>query len=260
MANLLIHPIDTFLQSVRYIGQMAILFGHTLYWTFSPPFKWDRFFIQAKRIGPESFLISSLVAFFIGMIIALQMAYKMVKLSVVVYILGIIAVSLTREMAPVLTALIVAGRIGASMTAELGTMAVTEQIDALKAFAVNPVKYLVVPRFLSLVLMLPVLTIFADLIGIMGGYLICVYKLFISPQMFFNMVLQTLNVKDVVSGLIKAVFFGIIIAMVGCHKGMTVKGGAEGVGKATTVSVVVSFIMIIISDCMFTIFFYYMFV
>ncbi len=246
-------------RSIAYIGELSILWWQTMTWVFTPPFKGKRFLGQAKRIGPGSFFISSLVAFFVGMIIALQMAYQMVKLSAEIYIPNVVAVSLTRELAPVLTALIVAGRIGAGITAEIGSMTVTEQVDALRAFAVNPVKYLVVPRFLALIAMLPVLTIFADLIGIVGGYMICVLKLSVSPSMYINMVIQSLSIKDIVTGLIKTVFFGMIIAIVGCHQGLGVKGGAEGVGRATTVSVVISFIMIIITDCMFTTMFYFIF-
>lgn len=193
------------------------------------------------------------------MIIALQMAYQMVKLGAELYIPNVVAVSMTRELAPVLTALIVAGRVGAGIAAEIGSMAVTEQVDALKAFAVNPVKYLVVPRFFGLVLMLPVLVIFADLVGILGGYVICVYKLGITPALFLNNVTNAVDPQDIITGLVKTVFFGAIIALVGCHQGLHVKGGAEGVGKATTVAVVISFILIIMTDCLFTTIFFFIF-
>lgn len=244
---------------VRYLGEIAVLLGQTVCLIFVPPLKWERVFIQAKRIGPGSFFISALVAFFIGMIMALQMAYQMTELSAEIYIPNIVAVSITRELAPVLTALIVAGRIGAGITAELGSMTVTEQVEALQAFAVNPIKYLVVPRFLALVLMMPVLTIFADLIGILGGFVICVSKLYISPALYLTMVSQSLDVKDILTGLLKTIFFGAIIALVGCHQGLNVKSGAEGVGRSTTSSVVVSFILIIMADCLFTTLFYFVF-
>ncbi len=257
--NIITRPTTIFLDSVRYIGQLTLLLGQTLGWIFTPPFKGERILTQAKRIGPGSFFMAALIAFFVGMIITLQMAYQMVSLSAEIYIPNIVAVSITRELSPVLTALIVAGRIGAGITAEIGSMTVTDQVDALRAFAVNPVKYLVVPRFLALIVMLPILTVFADLIGILGGFVICVFKLSISPLMYMTMVLKSLAVKDVVTGLVKTIFFGMIIALVGCHQGLTVKAGAEGVGRATTVSVVVSFIMIIISDCMFAILFYFIF-
>jgi phospholipid/cholesterol/gamma-HCH transport system permease protein len=203
-------------------------------------------------------VISALVAFFVGMIIALQMAYQMVQMSAEMLIPKIISVALTRELAPVLTALIVAGRVGAGIAAEIGSMTVTEQVDALKAFAVNPVKYLVVPRFLALILMLPVLAMLSDVIGIWGGYLICVYKLHISHEMFWKMVFSALAIKDIITGLVKTFFFGAIIAIVGCHQGLRVRGGAEGVGKATTAAVVRSFILIIMTDCLITFVFYFL--
>ncbi len=258
MSNLIIKTGETTNSSIRYIGQLAILFSQTVILSLTLPFKGMRSLVQANRIGPGSFLISSMVAFFVGMIIALQMAYQMVQLSAELYIPNIIAVALTRELVPVLTALIVAGRIGAGIAAEIGSMTVTEQVDALKAFAVNPVKYLVVPRFLALILMLPVLTILADIIGIWGGYLICVYKLHINHDMFWKLVFSALSMKDIMTGLIKTIFFGAIIAIVGCHQGLQVRGGAEGVGKATTTAVVRSFILIIMTDCMTTFVFYFL--
>jgi len=259
MSNILTHSGSLVFRFVNYVGELSVLWWQTILGVFTPPFKGTRFLIQAKRIGPGSFFISALVAFFVGMIIALQMAYQMVKLSAEIYIPNVVAVSLTRELAPVLTALIVAGRIGAGITAEIGSMTVTEQVDALRAFAVNPVKYLVVPRFLALIVMLPILTIFSDLIGIFGGFVICVFKLSINASMYVNMVHDSLAMKDIVTGLTKTIFFGMIIAIVGCHQGLTVKGGADGVGKSTTVSVVRSFIMIIMTDCVFTTMFYFIF-
>ncbi len=243
---------------IRYVGQLTILFFQTIGLSLTPSFKGTRSLIQANRIGPGSFFISALVAFFVGMIISLQMAYQMIQMSAEALIPQIVSVSLTRELAPVLTALIVAGRVGAGIAAEIGSMAVTEQVDALKAFAVNPVKYLVVPRFLGLILMLPVLTMLSDVIGIWGGYLICVYKLQISHEMFWKMVFQAVGMKDIITGLVKTIFFGAIIAIVGCHQGLSVRGGAEGVGKATTTAVVRSFILIIMMDCLITFVFYFL--
>ncbi|MCK5180361.1 MAG: ABC transporter permease [Candidatus Omnitrophica bacterium] len=257
LTNIVFYSGNIIFRFIRYVGELTLLFGRTLYHIFTPPFKMYRVLSQAKRIGPGSFLIAALVAFFIGMIMALQMAYLMLEMSAEIYIPSVVAVSLTRELAPVLTALIVAGRIGAGITAEIGSMTVTEQVDALRAFAVNPVKYLVVPRFLGLVIMLPILTVFADLVGIMGGFVICVYKLYISPTLYFTMVTEALTVKDIVTGLTKTVCFGAIIALVGCHQGLNVQSGAEGVGRSTTTAVVISFILIIIADCFFTTLFYF---
>ncbi|MBN1870150.1 MAG: ABC transporter permease [Candidatus Omnitrophica bacterium] len=258
LANIVSYSGNIIVHVVRYVGDLTLLLGRTVYHVFTPPFNAYRVLSQAKRIGPGSFLIASLVAFFIGMIMALQMAYLMLEMSAEIYIPSVVAVSLTRELAPVLTALIVAGRIGAGITAEIGSMTVTEQVDAMRAFAVNPVKYLVVPRFLGLVIMLPVLTVFADLVGMLGGFVICVYKLYISPTLYFSMIADALTAKDIVTGLTKTVFFGAIIALVGCHQGLNVQSGAEGVGRSTTIAVVISFILIIIADCFFTTLFYFL--
>jgi phospholipid/cholesterol/gamma-HCH transport system permease protein len=244
---------------LRYVGDLSVLFLRIIIAAVTPPFSVYRILSQARRVGPGSFVIAALVALFVGMIIALQMAYMMLKLSAEIYIPNVIAVSLTRELGPVLTALIVAGRVGAGITAEIGTMVVTEQVDALKAFAANPVRYLAVPRFLALAGMLPVLTIFAVFVGIFGGFLICNFKLSISSHMYWSMVADSLAIKDIVTGLTKTVFFGMIIATVGCFEGLNVKGGADGVGRATTLSVVRSFILIIMFDCLFTFVFYFLF-
>ena len=244
---------------IDYVGALAKLFFQTLYWMFVPPLKRERIFQQARSIGVESLPIVSLVAFFIGVILALQTAYQMQKLSSEIYIANIVALSIVRELGPVITSLIVAGRCGAAVTAELGTMKVTEQLDALETLATNPVKYLVVPRFLAFTFMLPVLTLYANIIGIMGGYLICVYRLGIRSSMYLQLTFDSLQVKDLVTGLIKTLVFGIIIAMVGCLEGMRTQGGAEGVGKSTNVSVVTSFILIIAADCVFTAIFYFIF-
>jgi len=245
--------------SLDYAGSFARLFFQTLFWVFVPPFKSERTFDQAKKIGIESLPIVSLVSFFIGVILALQTAYQMQKLSSEIYIANIVALSIVRELGPVITSLIVAGRCGAAVTAELGTMKVTEQVDALETLATSPVKYLVVPRFLAFTFMMPVLTIYANLVGIIGGYLICVYRLGIRSGMYLNLTFHSLQIKDLTTGLIKTIVFGIIIAMVGCLEGLRVEGGAEGVGKATTKSVVVSFILIIAADCVFTALFYFIF-
>lgn len=250
---------DIFQAFFAYAGELTLLFCRTVITAMTPPFNAYRFLAQAQRVGPGSFLIACLVALFVGMIMALQMAYMMIKLSAEIYIPNVIAVSLTRELGPVLTALIVAGRVGAGITAEIGTMVVTEQVDALKAFAADPIRYLVVPRFLALGVMLPVLTVFAVFVGVFGGFLICNGKLSISPHMYWTMVSDALVIKDIVTGLIKTAFFGMIIATVCCFEGLNVKGGADGVGRSTTLSVVRAFILIIASDCLFTFIFYFLF-
>jgi len=240
-----------------FCGGLANLAFQTVYLVFKPPYKWERIVEQFKKVGYDSFPIVSLVALFIGFIFALQTAYFMQRIGSEIYIASMVALSIVRELGPVITALVVAGRVGASITAELGSMQVTEQIDALETLATNPIKYLVVPRFLAVSLMLPLLTIYANGIGILGSYLICVLKLGISSTMYMTVTFESIFYKDLLTGLFKSWIFGMVIALVGCYEGFNVKGGAEGVGKATTSSVVISFIMIIAADCLFTALFYF---
>jgi len=157
----------------------------------------------------------------------------------------------------VLTALVVAGRVGSAFAAELGTMKVSEQIEALDTMAINPVRFLAVPRFLALFFMLPCLTALADLSGILGGYLVGTNSLEINPDLYMQTTFKYLELKDINTGLLKAFVFAIIIALIGCYEGLNTKGGAEGVGKATTKSVVTSFILIILADCVLTAIFYF---
>jgi len=246
-----------FVEFIRYAGGVSVLMSQTLFWIPMPPLRRKQLVEQMSKIGVDSLPIVTLISLFTGMVLALQSAYQMQRMSAEMYIASLVSLSMTRELGPVLTALIVAGRVGASITAELGTMKVTEQIDALETLATNPIKYLVVPRFLALIMMLPLLTVFADVIGILGGYLIGVYKLNISHAMYMKNTWDPLKYKDVFTGLIKSFFFAIITCIVACYEGMTADGGAEGVGQATTSCVVNSFILIIASDCFFTALFYF---
>ena len=246
-----------FMDFIRYAGGISILMGETLFWIPMPPLRRRQIVEQMSKIGVDSLPIVSLISLFTGMVLALQSAYQMQRFSAEMYIASLVAFSMTRELGPVLTALIVAGRVGASITAEIGTMQVTEQIDALETLATNPVKYLVTPRFIALIIMMPMLTLYSDIIGILGGYIIGVSKLGISHAMYMKNTWQPLKYKDIYTGLIKSLFFAIIICIVACYEGMTAKGGAEGVGRSTTSSVVVSFILIIASDCFFTALFYF---
>lgn len=247
----------SFLGMVRYAGGAAILMGQTLFWIPIPPLRLRHTIEQMSKIGVDSLPIVSMISLFTGMVLALQSAYQLQRFAAEMYVASLVAFSMTRELAPVLTALIIAGRVGASITAELGTMKVTEQIDALESLATNPVKYLVVPRFIALVVAAPVLTLYADFIGIVGGYSIGVYKLGISHAMYMKNTWDPLQYKDIWTGLLKSVVFAIIMCIVACYEGMKAEGGAEGVGRATTSSVVVSFILIIASDCFLTALFYF---
>lgn len=248
-----------FLSFWYFLGGLTNLSFQAFYLTFRPPFQKDQIIEQSKRAGYDSLPIVGLVALFIGLIFALQTAYFMQRLGSEIYIASLVALSLVRELGPVITGLVVAGRIGAAITAELGSMRVTEQIDALQTLATNPIKYLVVPRLLALSTVLPLLTLYADIIGILGSYLICVNKLGISSSMYLQVTFDALLYKDLFTGLFKTIFFGMIIAFVSCYEGFNVEGGAEGVGRATTRSVVITFIMIIAADCFFTALFYFIF-
>ncbi|MFH0913113.1 MAG: ABC transporter permease [Candidatus Omnitrophota bacterium] len=242
-----------------FMGGLSNLAAQSFYWMFVPPFKRERIVEQCEKAGVESFPIISLIAFFLGVIMALQTAYQMQRLGAEMYIASIVALSMVRELGPVITALVVAGRVGASITAEIGSMQVTEQVDALQTLATNPIKYLVVPRLLALVIMMPILTLYANIIGIFGGYLICVNKLGVSSGMYRYITFSALLYKDLFTGLSKSVFFGMIIAFVSCYEAFRVEGGAEGVGKATARAVVTMFILIITCDCFFTAVFYFLF-
>jgi phospholipid/cholesterol/gamma-HCH transport system permease protein len=250
-------PVEKFRSFLRYTGGVVILLLEVIFWVFIPPYRRKQITEQMYKVGVSSLPIVLLTSFFTGMVLALQSAYQMQRISAQMYIASLVALSMVRELGPVLTALVVAGRVGASITAELGTMKVTEQVDALETLATNPIKYLVVPRFIALVVMLPLLTIYAIFIGIIGGYIVGVFKLHIGSNMYINMTTSPLGLKDLYTGLLKSVVFAIIIAIVSCYEGFRTSGGAEGVGRSTTLSVVTSFILIIAADCLFTALFYF---
>ena len=241
----------------RQAGGLSLLLSDTLRTLFKTKLKWDLTLDQMYKIGVTSLPLVSMTALFTGMVLALQSAYQLRLFAAEQFVADLVAMSITRELGPVLTAMVVAGRVGASMAAELGTMKVTEQIDAMKVLAVDPVRYLVVPRLVAAILMLFLLTVYADTIGMLGGYLISVFKLGMSSHQYIARSATVLIVKDVMTGLIKAFVFGGIIAVVGCYFGFRASGGAEGVGRATTLAVVAALVIIIASDALFTAIFYF---
>ncbi len=240
-----------------YAGGAFSLYVQTLFWIAVPPFRARQIYEQMVKIGVDSLPISTLTSFFIGIVIAFQSAYQMQKVGAEMYIPSLVSISMTREIGPMLTALVVAGRVGASIAAEIGSMKVTEQLDALETLATNPVKYLVAPRFIALFTMLPLLTVCADVVGIAGGYLVSVYKLGLSHSLYVKMAFDPLVLKDIFTGLFKTLIFASIICIISCFEGMRVEGGAEGVGAATTRAVVNSFVLIIAADAFFTVLFYF---
>jgi phospholipid/cholesterol/gamma-HCH transport system permease protein len=244
---------------LSYLGGLSVLTFKTIKSIFTNFIRKNLVIDQLNKVGVNSILIIFLITIFTGIVLALQSAYALKQFEASIYIPAMVALSITRELGPVLTALIIAGKVGASMTAEIGTMKVTEQIDALESLAADPVSYLVVPRFFALLIAVPILTIYGDLVGIFGGYLVGVTKLGISSRLYINLSVDSLVYKDVGTGLIKSVFFAMVIALVSCYEGMRTKGGAEGVGRSTTMSVVISFILILTLDCFFTALFYFVF-
>lgn len=228
------------------IGQLLILFGQTVYSV--RQMKSKLLLRQMAHLGADSLPIVLLTLLFTGMVMTVQTAHEFIKYGAQSSVGGVMAIALGRELSPVLTGIVFAGRVGAAITAEIGSMKVTEQIDALRVMAVNPVAYLVLPRLLACMIMLPVLVIFADVIGTIGSYLVATVYAGISEFTFLNSIKVFTVPHDIIGGLIKAVVFGGIVAIIGCHKGLTTAQGAEGVGKATTGSVVLSIILIFVSN------------
>jgi phospholipid/cholesterol/gamma-HCH transport system permease protein len=244
-------------ESIRFVeeaGQIMILFVKTLGWAFRPPFQAREIIKQMLEVGVRSFPVVIITAGFTGMVLALQSYTGFKRFGAETMVGTVVALSVTRELGPVLTGLMVSGRVGSAMAAELGTMRVTEQIDALYTLATNPIKYLIVPRFLAALIMLPLLVIFADVIGMLGGYLVSVQILGTNPTIYVRRTWNYLEFNDLYSGLLKALVFGMIIATISCYQGFSAEGGAEGVGRATTKAVVVSSLTILISNYFITAF------
>jgi len=219
---------------------------------FSPPYYPRLMLRQLVEIGYFSLPVVGLTAIFTGMVLALQSYTGFSRFNAESAVATVVVLSVTRELGPVIASLMVAGRIGAAIAAEIGTMRVTDQIDALSTLSTNPFKYLVVPRLVAGTIAMPVLVVIADIIGVFGGFLVGVYKLDFNPGSYIGQTIDYLHSDDVVSGLIKAAVFGFTIALMGCYHGYHSRGGAEGVGTATTYSVVSASIMILLLDSALT--------
>ncbi len=233
-------------------GGIGTMLGQSIALSFKKPYRFDHLFKQMEFIGVRSLSVVLISGTFTGMVLALQSSYGFNKFGADALVGVIVTLSMTRELGPVLTSLMVAGRAGSAMAAEIGTMRVTEQIDALTVMAVNPVKYLVAPRVVASVLMLPVLTIISDFVGVVGGYIVGVKVLGINEGAFLNRIDKGVDLTDVYNGLVKAAVFGLILSVISCYKGFNTRGGAEGVGRATTEAVVLSSVTILISDYVLT--------
>ncbi len=235
-------------------GKYALFLTDTIKWTFRRPFDGQNFLHQLLEIGYKSLPVTSITIFFTGMVMALQIGKAMEAQmpGSSIYIGSAVTIAMFRELAPVLTALLLAGRVGSAIAAQIGTMKVTEQIDALVTLSANPVQYLSVPRFLSCLIMAPALTVLTDFVGSMGGAVIGYFALKVTFAQYASNVLQYVGVMDFVSGIIKAFFFGMEIAVISTFEGFNTSGGAEGVGRSTITAVVKSSMVILISDYFLT--------
>jgi|UniRef100_A0A8J4M6X7 phospholipid/cholesterol/gamma-HCH transport system permease protein len=229
-------------------GRLALFALDGLSHLVRPPF-YGRMFVRALvEIGYFSLPVVALTAVFTGMVLALQSYTGFSRFAAESAIANLVVLSVTRELGPVLAGLMVAGRVGAAMAAELGTMRVTDQIDALSTLSTNPMKYLVTPRLLAAAIALPLLVVVADIIGVMGGFIIATAKLGFNPYVYLHNTIAFIETMDVVSGLVKAAVFGFLIALMGCFHGYNSRGGAEGVGAATTAAVVAASVLILAFD------------
>jgi len=244
------------------IHDASKIINDIFYWAFISPFKGKPVRFRASisemvKAGYNSVPIVAVISFFIGIILALQSAYQLKRVGALIYVANLVGVSITRELGPIITAIIVSGRSGSAFAAEIGSMKAAEEIDALISMGINPVRFIVIPKLIALMLMVPALTIFSDFIGILGGFILSVTVLEIHPVNYFQQTVNALLVKDVMTGLIKAWAFGIVITTVGAYQGFKVTGGAEEVGRRTTAAVVASIFLVIVFDLFFTTLFYY---
>lgn len=240
--------IDTVLE----MGRMGTMLGQACYYLFIPPFKLKNIFLQMEFVGVKSIFIVVLTGAFTGMVLAMQSYNALSRFGAESLVGPTVALSMTRELGPVLTGLMVTGRAGSAMATELGTMRVSEQIDALYTMAVNPVKYLVVPRVVAGTLMLPLLVVIADFVGVIGGYFVAVNLLDINPGVYINRTTEYVDIDDILYGLTKTFVFGLLMSLSACYQGFYATGGAEGVGKCATRAVVTGSVLILVFDYLLT--------
>jgi phospholipid/cholesterol/gamma-HCH transport system permease protein len=234
------------------LGAMTLLLWEAIRQCLRRPFEWELWLDQMYELGVKSLTIANLTVLFTGMVLAIQTAHSLSAYGGEVFLGDIVALSIVRELGPVLAALVVAGRVGAGITAELGTMAVTEQVDALRVLATSPVKKLVVPRVGALMIILPLLTALSIALGIFGGLIMATLEIGQTKAFYMDHALGALEVQDLFSGVGKTVFFAVFIGIIACYNGLHATGGADGVGKATTNTVVMGSIAVIVSDFFLT--------
>ncbi|MBF0458743.1 MAG: ABC transporter permease [Nitrospirae bacterium] len=250
------------LSQLKDLHKAAVLINEVFYWTLVSPLRGKPPRIRATisemvKTGYDSVLIVVVIGFFVGAILALQSAYQLRKFGAMLYVANLVGVAVTRELGPIITAIIVAGRSGSAFAAEIGSMKAQEEVDALLSMGINPVRFLVVPKLLALMVMQPALTTFFDVVGIFGGFALAVTLLDVNAASYINQTINALQVNDLVTGLVKAWAFSAIITITGAYQGFQVNAGAEEVGKRTTASVVMSIFFVIGFDLFFTALFYY---
>src|SRR6266513_1074248 len=243
---------DRYHRAMLYIGGISELAGQVVRDVVRGPIETDLLMTQFEQIGVRSLSIVAITSMFIGMVLALQTAYSLEQFGVKLFIGKVVSLSLVRELAPVMMSLMVGGRVGAGITAEIGTMKVTEQIDALRALATSPVRKLVVPKVLGTTIMFPVLTIVSNFVGILGGLVIAVANLHLTANWYLRSVIDTVKYNDLASGIGKTFFFGFGIGLIACYNGLRTSGGADGVGRSTTQTVVMGAITVLIMDFFLT--------
>jgi phospholipid/cholesterol/gamma-HCH transport system permease protein len=253
---------DSTLNGLSYLGSLASLGARAAYYTLVAPFKGkplhlERAASQAMDVGVRCLPILSLITFFIGLILALQAAYELRQFGAMSAVATAVAVSMSRELGPLITAIVVIGRSGSAFAAEIGTMKVSEEIDAMETMAISPIRFLVAPKFLAMLVMLPCLTIWANAMGVLGGSLFGVVQADFTFVRYIHTSIDSLLLRDLTSGLIKSVMFGITITAVGCLEGLSTGGGAEQVGRSTTRAVVMSIFLVVIVDLFFTALFFF---
>jgi phospholipid/cholesterol/gamma-HCH transport system permease protein len=245
---------------LAYLGGLAVLVGNALTPLVVSPLKRERSFQravhQAMMVGVNAVPIITLITFFVGVIIALQGAYGLRRLGAMQLVAGLVAISITRELGPLVAAIVVIGRSGSSFAAEIGAMRVTEELDALKTMALDPVAFLVTPKLAAMVLMMPCLAMWSDLMGVAGGALFGVAGANFTFGSYFMATREALALRDITTGLVKSLVFGIVITAVGCYEGFSTGAGAEEVGRSATSAVVISILLVILIDLAFTYLFY----
>ena len=246
-------------QGLYQVGELSNLAMQTVQQMWRGPIERALLIQQLDQVGVRSISIVVITSLFIGMVLALQTAYSLAEFGGKLFVGRVVSLSLVRELAPVLMSLMVGGRVGAGMTAEIGTMRVTEQIDALRALATNPVRRLVVPRVIATTVMFPLLTIISCALGILGGLFIAVANLHVSANYYLRSVVDSISYNDLASGVGKTVFFGFAIGLIACYNGLRTSGGADGVGRATTMTVVTGAITVLIMDFFLTKLFLFLF-